>query len=89
MINGKVSDTIENKPFDKYFINHKIQDAFYKVGFIPFTRKCLSNPSVRRKLDNNTKESDNVRKLQEDYTATSLEAERLGFNKVFTTSNEN
>ena len=50
MINGKVSDTIENKPFDKYFINHKIQDAFYKVGFIPFTRKCLSNPSVQKKV---------------------------------------
>ena len=31
MINGKDTDTIENKNFDRFFIKTKIEDTIYKV----------------------------------------------------------
>ena len=83
MINGKPSDPIDKNSFEKCFIKSRIQDAFYKVGFIPFTRKCLSNPLVHHELDENLTESDSLRKLQDDYITTTIEAEKLGFNNVF------
>ena len=42
MINGKEDDEIENKSFDRCFTKSKILDTFYKVGFVPFTRKCIT-----------------------------------------------
>ena len=61
MINGKEDDEIENKPFDRCFIKSKILDAFYKVGFVPFTLKCLANPKVRHEIDEGTSKSDELK----------------------------
>ena len=83
MINGKEDDEIENKPFDRCFIKSKILDAFYKVGFVPFTRKCLSNPKVRHELDEGTSKSGELEKIQENYNKHRKEVEKLGFNNVF------
>ena len=76
MINGKDTDTIENKPFDRCFIKTKIKNAFYKVDFFPF---------VRHELDGNSNENENLRQLQSDYITTTLDVEKIGFNNVFTT----
>ena len=67
MINGKEDDDIFNKPFDRSFIKSKILDAFYKVGFFPFTRKYLTNPKVRHKLDEGINKSDELKKLEIKY----------------------
>ena len=83
MINGKEDDEIENKPSDRCFIKSKILYAFYKVGFVPFTRKCLSNPKVRHELDEGTSKSGELEKLQENYNKHRKEVEKLGFNNVF------
>mgnify|MGYP001479721748 CR=1 FL=1 len=83
MINGKEDDEIFNKPFDRTFVKSKILDAFYKVGFVPFTRKCLSNPKVRHELDEGTSKSGELEKLQENYNKHRKEVEKLGFNNVF------
>ena len=84
MINGNDTDTLENRPFDRCFTKSKIKDAFYKVGFVPFTRECLKNPLVRHELDGISSESSIMRKLQSDYITTTHEVEKLGFNNVFT-----
>ena len=84
MINGKEIDLIENRPFDKCFIKSKIKYASYKVRFVPFTRILLMNTLVLHDLDEKTNESDNLIKLQDDYIATTIEAEKLVFNKFFT-----
>ena len=83
MINGKEDDEIENTPFDRCFIKSKILDAFYKVGFVPFTRKCLTNPVVGHELDEGISKSDELEKLQEKYFERRKEVEKLGFNNVF------
>ena len=36
MINGKGTNPIDKKPFDKYFIESKIKDYFYQVRFVSF-----------------------------------------------------
>ena len=76
MINGKDTNTIENKPFDSCFIKTKIKNAFYKVDFFPF---------VRHELDGNSNENDNLRKLKSDYITSTLDVKKIGFNNVFTT----
>ena len=42
MINGKLSDPEEMRPFDHCFKKTRILDAWNKVGFVPFTL-CLKN----------------------------------------------
>ena len=46
MIIRKDDDPIDKKPFDKCFTKSKIKYVFYKVEFVPFTIKYLSNPLV-------------------------------------------
>ena len=83
MINGKEDDEIENKPFDRCFIKSKILDTFYKVGFVPFTRKCITNPMVRHELDEGISKSDELEKLQEKYFERKKVVENLGFSNAF------
>ena len=83
MINGKEDDAIYNKPFDRMFIKSKILDAFNKVGFVPFERKCLTNPKVPHELDEGTSKSDELKKLQVKYFEYRKEVGKLGFKNIF------
>ena len=84
MINGYPNDAIEKKPFDRAFTKERIKDAFYKVGYIPFTRRCLSNPKVRHEINENTGVSKELSELQQHYRKASENATEIGFNPVFT-----
>lgn len=53
----------------------RIVDALYKVGFVPFTRTCMSNPLVRYELDDKITESGSHGELQNISIATTIEAE--------------
>lgn len=83
MINSKKEDKIKHKPFDRYFTKTKKLDAFYKVGFVPFSRKCLTNPKMRHELDEETSESGKLQSLQKKYIECTRKTKQLGFNKVF------
>ena len=54
------------------------------MGFVSFTRKYLSNSLVFHELNDNTADSDSLRKLQNVYLITTIEAEKSGFINVFT-----
>ena len=69
-----------NKPFDRSFIKSKILDTFYKVGFVPFTRKCPTNPKVKHELDVGINRSNEFKKLE----VKSLNAEKKWINWVLT-----
>ena len=84
MINGYPNDAIEKKPFDRAFTKERIKDAFYKVGYIPFTRRCLSNPKVRHEINENTGVSKELSELQQHYRKASENATEIGVNPVFT-----
>jgi hypothetical protein len=47
VVNGKQGETIENRPFDNNFTNAKIRASWVKVGFVPFTRNCITHKKVR------------------------------------------
>jgi hypothetical protein len=59
VVNGRENDDVSLKPFDKCFTKEKILGSWRKVGFIPFTRSCLSNKRVRHELGQQQK--NNVR----------------------------
>jgi hypothetical protein len=50
VVDGKVGDPIDMKPFSKYFTEQRILGAWAKVGFVPFTRNCVNNRKVRHEL---------------------------------------
>ena len=50
IVNGRTDDDISKRPFDKCFTEEKILQAWCKVGFVPFTRNCLSSNKVRHEL---------------------------------------
>ena len=50
IVNERTDDDISKRPFDKCFTEEKILQAWRKVGFVPFTRNCLSSKKVRHKL---------------------------------------
>ena len=60
MINGKDTDIVENKMLID--VSSKIKHLFYKLGFVPFTWKCLNDPLVRRELDGNSNKNEILKK---------------------------
>ena len=50
MINGRPGYPIEKRPFDRTFTIERIQKSWENVGFVPFTRKCLTNNKFRSEL---------------------------------------
>lgn len=61
----------------------KILDALYKVGFVPFTRKCVINSKVRHELDEEIGESDDLKILHINYIECTNKLEKLWFNNFF------
>ncbi len=51
VVDGKTGDDISLKPCtSKLFTEEKILRAWAKVGFVPFTRHCMTDKKVRREL---------------------------------------
>lgn len=46
-VNDKAGDGIDMKPFNKFFTKERIRSSWEKVGFVPFTRKCVHHKKVR------------------------------------------
>ena len=50
IVNGRADDDVSTQPFNKCFKKDKIVQAWQKIGFVPFTRNCLSDKKVRHEL---------------------------------------
>jgi hypothetical protein len=54
VVNGIDGDPLDMRPFSKFFTQERIIKSWEKVGFVPFTRKCLLHPKVRHELGQDT-----------------------------------
>ena len=50
IVNGVPGNHIKDRPFDCHFSKEKILSSWVKIGFAPFTRRCLTNVKVRKEL---------------------------------------
>ena len=66
IVNGKPDDERCDRPFDCNFTKEKVLWSWAKVGFVPFTRKCLANVKVRRELGQHVQDT-RLENLQFDY----------------------
>jgi hypothetical protein len=66
IVNGKPDDEGCNHPFDCHFTKEKILRSWAKVGFVPFTQKCLANVKVRRELGQHVQDA-RLERLQFNY----------------------
>ncbi|KAI2497543.1 hypothetical protein MHU86_16946 [Fragilaria crotonensis] len=80
IVDGNDGDDVSMKPFSKCFTTDKVLRAWNKIGFVPFTRKCLYDKKVRHELgqDDANVELEN---LQEDYAGLVSNAEICGASK--------
>ena len=56
IVNGQSGDEVSDRPFNCHFTREKILWSWAKVGFVPFTRNCLTNKRVRKELGQHTKD---------------------------------
>ena len=56
IVNGKADDGLCDRPFDSHFSKAKVLWSWAKVGFVPFSRKCLKNVKVRKELGQRNKD---------------------------------
>ena len=68
------------RPFDKHFTKEKILQAWRKIGFVPFTRRCLSDKKVRHELGQSCANKA-LEDLQAQYDNLVLVAEQQGLNQ--------
>ena len=66
IVNGQPDDEVTDRPFDCHFTREKILWSWKKVGFVPFTRNCLTNKRVRKELGQYTKD-EGLENLQFQY----------------------
>jgi hypothetical protein len=81
VVDGTEGDPLDMRPFRKFFTKERIVKTWEKVGFVPFTRKCLSHPKVRHELgqDNGARATD-LECVQANYNDLVLLAEAEGLN---------
>jgi hypothetical protein len=79
IVNGAPDDSQANRPFYSQFTKEKILSSWAKIGFVPFTRKCLTNPKVRRELGQHTR-NERLEAFQFDYDLLIDDIESIGFN---------
>ena len=79
IVNGNADDDLSGRPFDKNFTKEKIIQAWCKVGFVPFTRNCLSHKKVRHELGQ-TSTNEALESLQVEYNGLISAAERQRLN---------
>ena len=80
IVNGNEDDDLSMKPFTKSFTKAKIVKAWEKIGFVPFTRKCLFDKKVRHELGQDNPNED-LENLQVTYNEVVTTAETLGTNR--------
>jgi hypothetical protein len=56
IVNGTSDDEERDRPFNAHFTKEKILWSWRKVGFVPFTRSCLTNKRVRKELGQRNKD---------------------------------
>jgi len=79
IVNGKETDVLSMKPFAKSFTKEKVLRAWEKIGFVPFTRKCLENKKVRHELGQ-TNPNEELHRIQASYGEVVATAENVGIN---------
>ena len=79
IVNGHADDNVSMRPFDKHFTKEKILQAWHKIGFVPFTRRCLSDKKVRHELGQSC-ENKALEDLQARYDNLVSVAEQQGLN---------
>lgn len=79
IVNGTADDPVEMKPFDKIFTKPQILSSWDKIGFVPFTRRCLENKKVRSELGQ-VVENVALERLQTTYDSLVDKVEISGFN---------
>lgn len=82
MIDGEEGDTPSEQPFSYCFQPRRICQAFENVGWVPFTRKCLTNSKVCHELGQ-TNRNEKLEQLAVEYKEAAKAAERKGCNPVF------
>ncbi len=50
IVNDRPEDLARDRPFNFNITKEKIMWSWVKVGFVPFSRKCLNNKRVRKEL---------------------------------------
>ena len=58
IMNGGPDNPITDRPFDCHFSEAKILSSWAKIESVPFTRKCLNNPKVRKELGQQMRDED-------------------------------
>ena len=79
IVDGKEGDETLMKPFTKHFTQEKILKAWAKIGFVPFSRKCLLDKKVWHELGQADVNAD-LENLHENYLHLVATAEEQGLN---------
>jgi hypothetical protein len=79
IVNGTSDDEERDRPFNTHFTKEKILWSWRKVGFVPFTRSCLTNKRVRKELGQHNKDKA-LEDLQFKYDMLADAMEGIGHN---------
>jgi hypothetical protein len=79
VVNGEQGDEIGMKPFAKNFTKEKILASWSKVGFVPFTRKCINSKKVRHELGQRQRD-ESLEEIKASYEALVEDAGSHGLN---------
>jgi hypothetical protein len=79
IVNGLPDDDVSMQPFNLVFTKNKILKSWDKIGFVPFTRKCVQNPKVRTELGQHEADG-TLENLQVKYNSLVEQAELAGLN---------
>ena len=81
VVNSVDGDALDTKPFSKFFTKERIVASWEKVGFVPFTRKCVFHKKVRHELgQQGLARANALEDLQQRYDDLVAEAEDHGLN---------
>jgi hypothetical protein len=80
IVDGKTGDDISLKPFTKHFTEEKVLRAWAKVGFVPFTRRCMTDKKVCHELGQENVNAD-LEVLHDKYADLVAAAEDHGLNR--------
>ena len=88
IVDGNDGDDVSMKPFSKCFTTEKVLRAWKKIGFVPFTRRCLYDKKVRHELGQDDANVE-LESLQASYAGLVSNAESSGADRgVFNASSE-
>jgi len=76
---GTPSDPPSLSPFASTFTKENIIKCFYRVGYFPFTRNCLTSEDVRHEVGEDTQAS-TLEDLLQVYEGAKLDLKEQGFN---------